>query len=138
MCYRPSTRKMFISRDVVIDKDNLFNPTPKPETQSDPPVNNTPAPIRTEESQTLPNLHTQQPILDTHDNSQSPHQTSILSDMSQLSSPTLSGANTPQTVPGKNHFSDLLTTSRNQSPLTVQPHQTLLMPSPRFCSSCRA
>ena len=55
-CYRPSTRKVFVSRDIVIDENSPFNPIQMQELQSSTPVPTIPAPTRREESQILLDL----------------------------------------------------------------------------------
>lgn len=57
-CYRPSSRKVFISRDIHITEDNSSNVTNGHEhdfIQGNPMFDDTFAPTRTEESPTLPN-----------------------------------------------------------------------------------
>ena len=81
-CYRPSTKKIFISRDVFIDEDSQVDLTQQPDCLSSPPSDSTPAPTQLEnlpflvsqETQHLPS-DTQLPPLNTppySDNPQTP------------------------------------------------------------------
>lgn len=54
-CFRPSTRKIFVSRDVVIEEDSLFKPVQSSVPVSPTPLNTIFAPTRAEESRALSN-----------------------------------------------------------------------------------
>ena len=82
-CYRPSTGKFFVSRDIFIDEDNTFDLDQIPACDSSPTHDFVPAPTRTEESLTFPPIQVQPDNLVTFDHPPTSCQNPTLGDCPQ-------------------------------------------------------
>jgi transposase InsO family protein len=98
-CYRLSTIKFFVSRDIVIDENCLFTPAQTPEPQSSLLVDNTPAPTRREESQILLDLQPPSPASNLQVSPPRPQAFDSLPELPQSSPPTLSNVDSPSSIP---------------------------------------
>lgn len=164
-CYRPSTQKIFVSRDVFIDENTLPEPTQTLERHSPPQNNFTPTPTRKEESQFCFTPETQKSCLDTQiplSPIQTPHAVQPTSEANASSSgaspthqqplrrddsrphsqevnPNLN-LNSTSTTSTTDHLEDQqirqATMFGKQLSSKIRPHP-LLSPSPsRFCGPC--
>jgi hypothetical protein len=95
-CYHPSTKKIFVSRDIVVDEKNISYPIQHPESTHSSPPDSTPAPTRTEESRTLPPQHPPPNLPSPQDNSPS---TPISPPSSTTQFPSPSTEDIPSSLP---------------------------------------
>ena len=99
-CYRPSTRKFFVSKDIVIGEDSFSTPTQTPEPKPTPTPDNIPAPTRTEDSQALLGVQPQYLLPDPLVNPPSPSHVPIpLPDFQQVTSPTATVSDSTPPIP---------------------------------------
>lgn len=88
--YRPSTRKVFISRDIFVDEAAPPQACEQADPKEKPLVDNTPAPTKREELRTFSDQHLQPPPPTSTDGSGSPHRSPTTTSPQFASTPTIS------------------------------------------------
>jgi hypothetical protein len=88
--YRPSTRKVFISRDIFVDEAAPPQACEQANPKEKPLVDNTPAPTKREELRTFSDQHLQPPPPTSTDGSGSPHRSPTTTSPQFASTPTIS------------------------------------------------